>query len=386
MKKVKLRTIAQITAGQGAPQGDFAYGTSGIPFIKAGHLKDLVAGTNEYDLPKISEDIATQYQLKIYPAGAIIFAKSGMSCTKGYVYQLQSNCYVVNHLAVIIPNSKEDGNYLRHYFTFCRPNALVKDESYPSISLSDIGNIEIRLYPSHLQNKITKTLNLIEHLTMVRKGQLAKLNRLASSRFIEMFGDPDNNTKNYPTAKIGDIAQCIAGATPSTAINEYWDNGNIPWMSSGEVNLGRVFSTEKKITQKGYDNASTHLVPPHTVVLAMAGQGRTRGTVAITEIELCTNQSLCSLVTTPQTINPFYLFHYLKTQYDNLRNASNGDGGRGGLNLRIIGNYRIILPPLALQNEFAAFIEQLDKSKVTIQKSLDRLNLLYKALLQEYFG
>ena len=183
-----------------------------------------------------------------------------------------------------------------------------------------------------------------------------------------MFGDPDNNTKNYPTAKIGDIAQCIAGATPSTAINEYWDNGNIPWMSSGEVNLGRVFSTEKKITQKGYDNASTHLVPPHTVVLAMAGQGRTRGTVAITEIELCTNQSLCSLVTTPQTINPFYLFHYLKTQYDNLRNASNCDGGRGGLNLRIIGNYRIILPPLALQNEFAAFIEQLDKSKLAAQK------------------
>ena len=256
----------------------------------------------------------------------------------------------------------------------------------PTINWRDLKVLEFSLPPLDEQRRLAKVLWAALDLKEVYQTLLARCDEMASSRFIEMFGDPDNNTKSFPMTKIGSVAQCVAGATPSTSVKEYWENGTIPWMSSGEVNLGRIFSTEKKITQKGYDSASTHLVPPHTVVVAMAGQGKTRGTVAITEIELCTNQSLCSLVITTQTINPFYLLHFLRTQYENLRNASNGDGGRGGLNLHIIGNYPIILPPLGLQNEFAAFVEQLDKSKVALQKNIDRLDILIKTLLQEHFG
>ncbi len=76
----------------------------------------------------------------------------------------------------------------------------------------------------------------------------------------------------------------MAGATPSTTIKDYWDNGTIRWMSSGEVNLGQVFDTEKRITQKGYDNSSTKMIPENSVVVALAGQGKTRGTVAITRV------------------------------------------------------------------------------------------------------
>ena len=78
---------------------------------------------------------------------------------------------------------------------------------------------------------------------------------------------------------IQDFAECCAGATPDTKKDEYWIDGTIPWMSSGEVNNTFIYSTEKKITQLGYDKTSTKLLPSNTVVIALAGQGKTRGTV-----------------------------------------------------------------------------------------------------------
>ena len=106
-------------------------------------------------------------------------------------------------------------------------------------------------------------------------------------------------------------------------------------MSSGEVNKGKHFmKLEKKITKEGYVKISnTKMLPKNTVVIALAGQGKTRGTVAITRIELCTNQSLCGIIPN-EKLNSDYLYHYLKTQYENLRQLSSGDGTRGGLNLK----------------------------------------------------
>ncbi len=117
---------------------------------------------------------------------------------------------------------------------------------------------------------------------------------------------------------IGSFANCYPGANPKTSKPEYWKNSTIPWMSSGEVNQGEVLYTEKKITQSDYDNTSTKMVPPNTVVIALAGQGKTRGTVAITRIPLCTNQSLCAIVTN-ETVMSEFLLHYLRSKYQQLR-------------------------------------------------------------------
>ena len=92
----------------------------------------------------------------------------------------------------------------------------------------------------------------------------------------------------------------------------------------------------------------------------MAGQGKTRGLSAITEIELCTNQSVCSIVNNDK-VNPKYLLYFFKMQYLELRNAPTSSEGRGGLNLKIIGNYKVMIPPIELQNKFAKIVEQIDK-------------------------
>jgi len=200
-----------------------------------------------------------------------------------------------------------------------------------------------------------------------------------------MFGDIDNKPSRWTIAKIQDIAKCVAGATPSTSRHEYWENGTIPWLSSGEVNKYRIYETNTKITRLGYDSTSTKLIPPHTVVLAMAGQGKTRGTAAMAEIELCTNQSICSLVTNKK-MNPEFLLFYLKDQYEQLRAVSNGEGGRGGLNLKIIGAFPIMVPPIELQNKFAAFVEQIDKSKFVVQQQIKDLQELLDKKMDEYFS
>jgi type I restriction enzyme S subunit len=141
-------------------------------------------------------------------------------------------------------------------------------------------------------------------------------------------------------------------------------------MSSGEVNKGTVLETDKKITQAGYDSCSTRLMPPKAVVVALAGQGRTRGTVARTRIALCTNQSLCSIVCNSEVESDF-LYYFLRTQYQQLRSVSSGDGTRGGLNLQMIRSYRIPVPPLEIQREIVRVLDTFAELEEELEVELE---------------
>ena len=188
------------------------------------------------------------------------------------------------------------------------------------------------------------------------------------SQFIEMFGTLDNHPAEYAVKTLRDLSECYAGATPSTKVKEYWDYGSIPWMSSGEVHMEHVTETESKITESGYQQTSTKMVPVHSVVIALAGQGKTRGKVAITEIPLCTNQSLCAIVPS-KDIHYEYLYHNLKGRYLELRGMAGDVNGRGGLNLKIVQSIQVIVPPIDEQMEFVAIAQQADKSKFSGLKS-----------------
>lgn len=212
-----------------------------------------------------------------------------------------------------------------------------------------------------------------------------KTDELVKSQFIEMFGDVENNPKEYQVKQISEFAELFAGATPSTKVRAYWENGTIPWMSSGEVHMGRITSTEKKISQQGYEKCSTKMVPIHTVVIALAGQGKTRGTVAVTEIELCTNQSLCAIVT-DDTVLSDYLYHNLKNRYEEIRNMCAIVDGRGGLNLKIVGSIKIIVPSVDEQKRFITFAKQSDKSKFELNRALDELTATYKQIIKDNLG
>ncbi|OIN35935.1 restriction endonuclease subunit S [Salmonella enterica subsp. enterica serovar Sarajane] len=164
---------------------------------------------------------------------------------------------------------------------------------------------------------------------------------------------------------LGDVTKKIySGGTPDTKKTEYWEGGTFPWMSSGEVNLKTVKETEKYITEAGLNNSSAKLVPKNSVVMALAGQGKTRGKVARTRIALTTNQSLAALTFDEKKINSDYIFHFLETQYESLRQISSGNSGRGGLNLQMISAYKVPVPcpdnpekSLAIQAEIVRILD-----------------------------
>lgn len=198
-------------------------------------------------------------------------------------------------------------------------------------------------------------------------------------RFPEFVNDGEWEMK-----RLGDITELYAGATPSTTVSEYWTDGTIPWMSSGEVNYGQIFKTEKKITKLGYENCSTKLVPPNSVVVALAGQGKTRGMVAITRIELCTNQSLCSIIPS-KTYDSDFLYFYLRGKYEYLRQISSGDGTRGGLNLQMLKDFVVPFPSLAEQKRIANCLSAVDKMITEGNKKLELLKSHKKGLMQQLF-
>ena len=221
-----------------------------------------------------------------------------------------------------------------------------------------------------LDHRIAKQRELIEHLKKYKRGVIERM-------ITEL-------TMTCDLRKISSFAKCIAGATPDTKNHEYWDNGTIPWLSSGEVNKKRITSTDKFITPLGYQKTSTKMLPIKTVIVALAGQGKTRGTVAITEKEVCTNQSLAGIIT-DNTVDSEYLFYYLETQYDNLRILSSGDGTRGGLNLQLINDYLVPTPSLDKQKFIAAFGTLIDKNISGNENLLNQLQLLRSAMLQQLF-
>ena len=187
--------------------------------------------------------------------------------------------------------------------------------------------------------------------------------------------------EDWEVKKISKFTQTTAGGTPSTQKNEYW-NGDIKWMNSGELNLKKVFNVENKITELGLKNSSTKLIPVKCILIGLAGQGKTRGTVAMNMVELCTNQSIAAIYPNDSFISEF-LYYNLDNRYAELRRLSTGDGGRGGLNLKLINSLKIPLPPLPEQKKIADCLSTWD---VAIEKQSALINALTdrkKALMQQ---
>ena len=172
--------------------------------------------------------------------------------------------------------------------------------------------------------------------------------------------------EDWDVRKIGDFTDATAGGTPSTSHPEYW-NGEILWMSSGELNKRRIHNVIGRITELGYNNSSTHMIPENCVLIGLAGQGKTRGTVAVNYVELCTNQSIAAIFPSKEH-NSEYLYQNLWSRYEELRELSSGDGGRGGLNLTIIKNFPCAFPKLQEQNRIAEALSDVDDMISSLEK------------------
>ena len=186
---------------------------------------------------------------------------------------------------------------------------------------------------------------------------------------------------DWELRSIGSLTDVFAGGTPSTQVDSYW-GGEIRWMNSGELNLRKVFEVENRITEEGLKNSSARLIPRNCVLIGLAGQGKTRGTVAINRVELTTNQSVAAIYPSKEFV-PEYLYYNLDLRYNEIRDLSDGGGGRGGLNLKLIKSIEVPLPRLEEQKAIAKALSDIDELIEQTSKELIKQTNLFTSVSEE---
>ena len=310
-----------------------------------------------------------------------LIGRQGALC--GNVNLASGKFHATEHAVVVQPKIEMNVHWLYYALNAMNLGQYATGAAQPGLAVSKLETLSIEIPNISEQNKIAQTLCKVEQLVNFRKQQLAKLDGLVKARFGEMFGVVHNSVL-YPYVPVKSFTSVVSGGTPNRNVSEFWNNGSIRWVKTTELQNNVICNTDEKITQAGLDNSSAKIIPPNTVLIAMYGQGKTRGMTGYTSIECATNQA-CACILPCEQFNQNYLWRYMILSYDKLRDMAKG-GNQPNLNIGIIKNFPVLKPPIELQNDFAAFAERVDQQKQTIQQSLEKLELMKKALMQEYFG
>ena len=241
---------------------------------------------------------------------------------------------------------------------------------------------EIGAFFLQLDNLITLHQRKYDKLQVLKKAMLEKMFPKNGSSV------PEIRFKGFTDAweqrKVSEVAEICAGGTPSTGIEKYWHPKEIPWLSSGEVHKKYITYTDNKISVEGLNNSSARMIPANSVLIALAGQGKTRGTVAINRISLTTNQSIAAMIFTKEIV-PEFVFCNLENRYEEIRRMSSGDGSRGGLNKQIVGEIEIPYTSKEEQAKIGAYFSKLDYLITLHQRELEKLQNIKKSMLEKMF-
>lgn len=274
------------------------------------------------------------------------------------------------------------------YFKFVVSKALERAMQYmhgstmKHITKGYFDAIPISLPDLKTQQKIADALTKANELIDKRKEQIEACDELIKSQFIEMFGNVKNNIKGYEIAKIHEIADVVTGSTPSRAESTYY-GGTIPWVKTGEISKQYIVDAEECITEKAIKETNCKVLPVNSVMIAMYGQGKTRGQAGLLKIEAATNQACAAILPNGQ-YNSLFLYRQMDLMYNELRELGRG-GNQPNLNLSMVKNFEVLLPPIEIQNQFAKFVQQVDKLKVEMQQSLIELENNFNSLMQRAF-
>ncbi|OYQ75123.1 restriction endonuclease subunit S [Wohlfahrtiimonas sp. G9077] len=186
---------------------------------------------------------------------------------------------------------------------------------------------------------------------------------------------------DWEIKRLDEIARVTSGGTPSRSKVEYWQNGTIPWVTTSEVQFNTITKSAEFITLEGLNNSSAKLFEPNTLLIAMYGQGKTRGQVAKLGIQACTNQA-CAAIILNDNNNSDYFFYYLSNLYEALRDLSN-DGSQKNLSSGIIKSLFVHIPPIKEQQKIAEILSTWDKAITSTEKLIVNSEQQKKALMQQ---
>lgn len=417
---MKLEDCATIIAGQ-SPKSEY-YNTdgNGLPFFQG------------------KADFGELYpQIRVYCSNPIKIAEKddillSVRAPVGPTNLAPTRVCIGRGLSAIRPNKEIERKYLLLYFRYFEAQLSSKGTgtTFKAITQQTIRNLEIPVLPLKEQQRIVsrieerfseldkgvETLQTIkEQLAVYRQAVLKEAfeGKLTSSwraentlsnpqydfdkirRPNEIFkdtsGDENEIALNLPPtwlkARFGEIFEVQVGATPSRRVPEYW-NGNINWVSSGEVRFNTIFRTNEKITPEGLAHASTNLQPIGTVMLAMIGEGKTRGQAAILNTEAAHNQNTAAILVSQTPCSPKYVYYFLQMNYDNTRRVGSGNNQKALNKERV----RAIRFPFTSFDEQQKIVEEIesrlsvcDSIEKTVDTALAQAEAMRQSILKKAF-
>ena len=308
----------------------------------------------------------------------------------GYAVARHENFTPIVRL-LTLQSEKIDVDYLENQINSMR--ILNESTGVPQLTAPQLGNYKVYHPEIEEQSAIGSIFRTIDDLLASYKDNLANYQSLKVTMLSKMFPKVgqtvpeirlDGFEGEWEIVKLGDNCRIITGGTPRTGVKEFWNPKEIPWMSSGEINKKILNKTEEMISHIGLQNSSAKWVKQNSVLIALAGQGQTRGRVAINKIPLTTNQSIAAIETN-SCIDFLFLYTDLERRYDELRLISSGDGTRGGLNKTIISSLELNLPAIDEQQAIGRYFSNLDNLINSYQEKITQLETLKKKLLQDMF-
>ena len=308
----------------------------------------------------------------------------GCRGTCGQINVCPPQSYVTgNAMALDSLSDRVSLNYLEAFLRTYDFDKVIGGTSQPQITKQGLAKIMVPVPSLEEQVMIESKLQSVNSIKEAATHQLSLFDDLVKSRFVEMFGDPATADAKHELLAIGNFADVQTGATPLRRESKYY-GGSIPWVKTGEVARNFANGVEENITETAIKETNCKVFPAGAVLVAMYGQGDTRGKAAILPFEAATNQACAAIMPSPAH-NEVFLNAQLQLLYEDMRAKSLG-GNQKNLSLGIIKSMKVILPPMEAQQEFATFVSQVDKSRFVAQQQIEKLQMLYDSLAQEYFG
>lgn len=356
------------------------YNSPDYMFVKPG---DIAANgiTELINSDTYISELAYKEICRQLPANSVLVTCIGII---GKVGILAKDASCNQQINAIIPDENCYSRYLAYALLSIKSilNSKKNGPVVPIINKSQFSSFKVPVPPMEVQKRIVAELDKINEVIEDCRELLRNLDALAQSLFYDYFGDPVTNPKDWDIRSIQRIAKTTAGGTPSKTHAEYYTDGNILWLRSGEVCKMNISNTELCITELGLQNSSAKLVPVNSVVVAM--YGATAAQVGIIRTEMALNQAICAILPNKYT-NPIFLYYCLSALKDSLLKIAHG-AAQPNISQAIIRATQIPVPPLSLQEKFAARIEQIEAQKKTVEETIANLQLLLDSRMDYWFN
>lgn len=375
MAKYKLGDICEIVSGSTPKTSIDEYWDGDVKWITPAELNDdsyIISDSAR----KITELAVKKTGLTSFPEGTVILSSRApigkvaiagceMYCNQGFKNLICSDKIINKYLYWFL---KRNIHFL---------NSLGRGATFKEISKAIVSEIEINVPEIEQQKKVVEILEKVSGIIARRKKELSALDDLIKARFVEMFGNPYNNEKNFPMMTVADVIEFTGGAQPDKKYFEYKPTeDNIRLIQIRDYKTDNYITYIPKMMAKRFCDADDIMIGRYGPPIFQILKG----------IEGSYNVAL--MKATPKMGNKEFIRYFLKQEclFNYLDGLSQRTAGQSGIDMPALKSYPFPYPPLELQEEFEKFSNQVNKSKVEVQKALDETQKLFDSLMQQYFG